>query len=81
MEQYGIDLVSEDLHWFQFRALFLSLSEKTKMAEVMRIRAINISQVPKEERKRYAKLKSLYALPDMRTNDEKESDFANAFWQ
>ena len=51
------------------------------MAEVMRIRAITISQVPKEERKRYAKLKRLYALPDMRTNDEKESDFANAFWQ
>lgn len=81
LEQYGIDLVNEDLHWFQFRALFLSLSEKTKMAEVMRIRAINISQVPKEERKRYAKLKRLYVLPDMRTNDEKESDFANAFWQ
>ena len=33
-----------------------------------------------EKKARYKKLKKLYALPDMRTQEEKEADFGKAFW-
>ena len=34
----------------------------------------------KEMKKFYKKMKKLYALPDMRTEEEKESDFAENLW-
>ena len=46
----------------------------------MGYRAIDLSKIKdKEERKRYRKLKQIYALPDMRTQEQKEEDFAMAF--
>ena len=47
----------------------------------MGYRAIDLRTVKdKEERKRLKKLKQLYSLPDMRTREQKEADFASAFW-
>lgn len=82
LEQYNIDLNNINyLHWWKFRALFNGLSEKTKLMEIMSYRAIDLSKISDEkERKRYAKLKEIYKLPDMRTEREKESDFGNALW-
>ena len=34
----------------------------------------------KEEKARYKKLKRLYNLSDMRTEEEKEADFAEELW-
>ena len=34
----------------------------------------------KKRKKFYKEMKKLYALPDMRTEEEKESDFANELW-
>ena len=33
----------------------------------------------KNMKKQYKELKAIYALPDMRTEEEKENDFAEAF--
>ena len=61
--------------------MFNSLSEKTKFVEIMGYRAIDLSKIQdKEERKRYEKLKEIYQLPDMRTEEEKEADFSEALW-
>ena len=77
--QYGIDLQDEDLHWWKFKALFSSLNEDCKISKVMSYRATAItSEMSKAEQKFYRRMKDLYALPDTRTEEEKEADFADA---
>lgn len=81
-DQYGIDLNEIDyLHWWKFKSLFEGLKSDNRIVEIMGYRAINVSKIKnKEEQKRYKKLQQEYALPDMRTEKEKENDFAEAFW-
>ena len=81
MEQYNIDLNNISyLHWWKFKALFNSLNENVLFSKIMGYRAMNISKIKdKEMRKHYKKMQKLYALPDMRSEEEKENDFAEAF--
>jgi hypothetical protein len=47
----------------------------------MGYRAIDISKIKdKDEKAKYKKLQRQFALPDNRTEEEKEQDFANALW-
>ena len=82
LDQYGIDLNEiEYLHWFKFKAMFEALKDDNKICQGMGYRAVDISKIKdKEEKKRYKKLQKEWALPDDRTEDEKEQDFADAFW-
>lgn len=82
MEQYKIDLNSiEYLHWWKFKALFSSLNENVLFSKIMSYRAIDLTTIKdKNMKKQYRKLKELYKLPDMRTEEEKENEFANALW-
>ncbi len=82
LDQYGIDLNEVDnLHWFKFKAMFEGLKSENKICEIMGYRAIDLNKIKdKEERKRYKKLKQEWALPDNRTEEQKENDFAEAFW-
>lgn len=81
VEQYGIDLCNIGyMHWWKFRALLISLNEDVLFSKIMGYRAMNISKIKdKEMKKYYKKMKRLYALPDMRTEEEKEYDFGEAF--
>lgn len=81
MQQYKIDLNSiKYLHWWKFKALFINLSEDVLFSKIMKYRATELSSIKdKEMKKFYKKMKRLYALPDMRTQEQKESDFACAF--
>ena len=78
LSQYGIDLLDIDyMHWWKFKALFAGLSEDTEIMKVIGYRSIKITNdMSSEQKKRYRKLKSLYALPDNRTEEEKEQVFA-----
>ena len=81
-DQYGIDLQEiEYLHWWKFKTLFNGLKKDNLIVEIMGYRAIDISKIKdKDEKKYYKKLQKLYALPDMRTTQQKEADFGKAFW-
>lgn len=80
MEQYKIDLNKEHLHWWKFKALFNSLNEEVLFSKIMSYRAIDLSKIKdKDMKKYYKKMKRLYALPDLRSEEEKENDFAEAF--
>lgn len=81
MQQYKIDLNSiKYLHWWKFRALFTNLNEDVLFSKIMQYRAVELSSIKdKEMKKFYKKMKRLYALPDMRTEEEKEYDFGEAF--
>lgn len=57
------------------------LKEDCKFVKIMSYRSVDLSKIKdKEERKRYKDLQKIYALPDMRTKEQKESDFGKAFW-
>ena len=82
MEQYNIDLNSiKYLHWWKFKALFNSLNENVLFSKIMGYRAMDLSKIKdKSMKKQYKKLQELYKHPDMRTEQEKEDDFAEALW-
>ena len=81
MQQYRLDLNSiKYLHWWKFRALFTNLNEDVLFSKIMQYRSIELNTIKdKEMKKFYKKMKRLYALPDMRTEEEKEYDFGEAF--
>ena len=74
-QQYGIDLTTVRLHWYQFRALLSGLGEETLFRRVIGYRVMDISSIKsKEKRQFYAGMKALYKLRDYRTEEEKEDD-------
>lgn len=81
-DQYNIDLQDiKYLHWWKFKALLVSLNENILFSKIMGYRAMNINKIKdKDMKKHYKKMKKIYALPDMRSEEEKENDFADALW-
>ena len=79
-QQYGIDLSEiEYMHWWKFKAMFMSLSEETKLVKVIQYRATKItSKMPKETADFYRKMKKLYALPNDKHEDRKAEFVADA---
>ena len=81
IQQYSIDLQKVDLHWWQFKSLFESLTEETQIVQIMGYRAMELSKIKdKDMKKHYKQLQEEYKLPDMRSEEEKEEDFAEALW-
>ena len=81
IQQYNVDLQTVNLHWWQFKSLFESLTEETQIVQIMGYRALDITKIKdKKEKKKYKELQEIYKLPDMRTEEEKEEDFAEALW-
>lgn len=75
LQQYKIDLCTQNMHWWQFKALFNNLTEDTQFVKVMQYRAMDLSRIKdKEQRKFYGKMKRIYKLPDNRTEEEKEQE-------
>ena len=75
-QQYGIDLTVENIHWWRFKMLFNGLTEKTKLVKIMQYRGMEIDpKMPEKQRRFYNDMKLLYAIPDTRTEEEKERDF------
>lgn len=66
-QQYQINLkntLNADLHWWEFCALFNSLTEDTKMSKVIYWRSCNLSEVPKNKRSFIKKMKEVYAIKE-----------------
>jgi len=82
LSQYGLDLNEIDyLHWWKFKSLFEGLNDDNRICEIMGYRAIDLSKIEdKKQREHYQRLKNKFALPDNRSEEEKEQDFANALW-
>lgn len=81
LSQYGVNLQRIDhLHWWEFKALFEGLDASNKIIEVMSIRSTKITKdMPKSERNRIRRLKEIYELPDMRTEEEKIKETQQTF--
>lgn len=81
MSQYRIDLNEIDyLHWWKFQSLFKSLNDSNKIVEIMGYRAADLGSISnKKERERIAKMKSIYALPDSLSTEDKVAMAGLAF--
>ena len=77
MYDYNIDLTTANMHWHKFKALFSSLSDDTMFVKIMQYRSVDLGKIKdKEQKKFYRRMKRVYALPDGRTEEEKERDMA-----
>ncbi len=67
-QQYNINLFNADMHWFEFKALFDGLGENTIFRRIVGYRTVDLSKVPKEQRKEYAELKAFYRIKNENVN-------------
>ena len=75
LQQYGVDLQEvEKLHWWKFRAMFISLGENTEFVKIMGYRSIKTtSNMSKEQREFYRKMQKIHALPVSEKEREAEA--------
>ena len=75
LSQYCIDLTSDTLHWWKFRALFDALTDEHKISEVMKCRGTDALKIKDKDRRMYVKrMQEQYRLPDNRSIEEIERD-------
>lgn len=80
LQQYRIDLTKDDLHWWQFIALFNALSSDCELCRIMGYRAADPSKIKNSaERSRIARLKAKYALPCNLSKEQKVAMAGAAF--
>lgn len=78
--QYGVDLQDiPSLHWWKFKAMFTGLKSDNRIVEIMGYRAMEIpSQMSREQKDFYRKMKKLYAIPLPKSEQEKLSAIEQA---
>lgn len=72
IQQYGINLLREDLHWFEFRALLDGLTEQTQFIKVVQARLRDTSKLKGEEKAQAEKLKRYWRVPDDSAQEERD---------
>ena len=71
MYDYGIDLIDiEYMHWHKFKALFLSLSENSKIKTIMSFRGYKKPPKNYDIHKEREKLKRIWSLDELLTQEE-----------
>lgn len=80
LEQYGIDLTQENnLHWWRFKAMFDSLSEKTQFVKIMGYRSMTITKdMSPQQKEFYRRMQKTYAIPVSKTEREKTTALEQA---
>lgn len=77
LSEYGIDLQKTKMHWWKFRKLLFCLGENCKFSKIVSFRCTDTSKIKNREVKAfYEKMKRKYRLPDMKTEEEKETEVA-----
>lgn len=65
LQVYKIDLISENMHWWKFLALYKALPDNTKLSSILDIRLKKVPKIDKNNRdyvNSLIKLKKLYSL-------------------
>lgn len=64
MQQYNRNIREENIHWWDFKALFDGLNEDTEIKKVISIRATDLTKIKDREMKdHYRKLKKICKIP------------------
>ncbi|MBP3337343.1 MAG: hypothetical protein J6L59_02925 [Clostridia bacterium] len=73
-QQYGINLLKENLHWHEFLALLRGLTADTLFVRTINVRSADLSEIKdKEKRKKLLYLKRMCALP-LTEKEERENE-------
>lgn len=71
LTEYGINLMKENLHWWEFLALLKGLGQSCRLCEVIKYRTADLSKIKnKEQRNFYMRQKRLYALKSTLSEDD-----------
>lgn len=63
-QQYGVDIQTEKIHWWKFKAMFKSLNDQCEFMKIMGYRSIKISNnMTKSQKEFYQDMKRIHALP------------------
>ncbi|MBQ7985929.1 MAG: hypothetical protein IJ304_01520 [Clostridia bacterium] len=83
LAQYGIDLLSIPyMHWYVFCSLLESLEDEREIIKIMRFRLCEPEKEQNAEKRKYLRrMKEFYALPDLRSEREKEEEIANILFE
>jgi hypothetical protein len=77
LQAYHMDLARQNLHWWQFRALFTALPEDTQIMKIIGYRTMKIpDKLPREQKQHYQRMKRLYRLPQSEDRQQLESDLS-----
>ena len=77
LQNYNIDLLKSDMHWFKFMALFHGLKD-CELKQRMYYRSVNLATISdKKERSRIRKIQNKLKLDQKTISDE---DIAQALW-
>lgn len=63
-QQYGINLLTADMHWFYYKSLFDALTSDTMFVKIQQYRTADIAKLPKYERKEALRLKNYWKIND-----------------
>lgn len=62
LAQYGINLETESLHWWDFIKLFFGLSEEHNISRIIGYRGADTSKMSKEQAAFYKKMQQIYKI-------------------
>lgn len=76
MQQYGIDLQEEDMHWWKFMILLENLGTDTRLSRIMEYRTIDITSehLSKDQKKYYRAMQRYYDLDQPGAKDMTERE-------
>lgn len=63
LQEYGIRLINEKMHWYEFRTLFSGLSQETAIGRLIHIRTMTDKDVPKDKISELHELQEEVKLP------------------
>jgi hypothetical protein len=75
MQEYGIDLRKEKMHWYAFKALFDGLGEETVLRRVIEFRKMKPKDMPRERRIELMELQKELSIAPLKNNYERSSDY------
>ena len=78
-QAYHIDLLTTEMHWWRFRALFDGLPDSCRLCRIMEYRVADTDDLPPKAQAFYDRMKRKYALtsaaPRKMTKEQHEQDF------
>lgn len=71
-QQYNINLLTAELHWFEFKALLDGLGEETQFVKVVQARLRDTSKLKGEEKQQAERLKRYWRVPSEEAETERD---------
>lgn len=71
-QQYGINLLTVSLHWFEFKALLEGLTDQTQFIKVVQMRLRDVSKLKGDDRRQAEEAKRYWRVPSEDSVDERD---------